>query len=219
MKMEKVFLVKNGRAEQLKEATRRHRARSGKKTSLPEGFYGDFGGVNMGQAPPIDAMLMPALNAALTQLPEAIHEAFLQRGLLPRPVNNALSMARFLSFALLPARAAQESFGVRASILLADAIHHSGEWMDKYVGDSNDVFDTGRHFSDFTDAFLDRAQELKKNLKFRAVMRAMGDPTECLKQLGLCEFWYELERSDRVSTITDYCLQDCDLTRPILPIA
>jgi hypothetical protein len=155
-------------------------------------------------------MLMPTLNAALRPLPRAIDDAFLQRGLLPVRVSLGLTMARFLSFALLPARAAQDSFGIRSSILLADANGFQGNWMDEFIGDSNDVFETGRRFLDITDAFMDRAQELKKNRKFRAVMRAMGNPAECLKQLGLCEFWNEQERADRVDTITRYDLQECD---------
>jgi hypothetical protein len=113
-------------------------------------------------------------------------------------------MARFLSFALLPARAAQECLGIRASILLADAIHISGDWADKYVGDANDIFETGQRFSSLIDAFGMRASWLKTNRGFRAVMLAMGDPVECLKQLRRCKLWDERGRADRVSTITRY---------------
>jgi hypothetical protein len=209
MKSVKPFLIR-AEAENLKKGTRGQRRSKRKNPPLPEGFYVDFGGVNFGECPPIDAMLMPTLNAALRPLPRAIDEAILQRGLLPRTVSLGLTMARFLSFALLPARAAQESFEIRSSILLADAHHFQGVWMDEFVGESNDVFETGHRFVDITDAFMERAQELSKNRKFRAVMHAMGDPAECLKQLGRCKLWNERERADLVSTITRYDLQECD---------
>jgi hypothetical protein len=211
MKRAKLFLIGRAGAEKSRNAARRHRVRTGKKRPLPEGFYGNFGGVNAQEFPPIDAMLMPMLNAALGPIPETICEAFLQRSLLPASVRNGLFMARFLSFFLLPARAAQEFSGVRASILLADAVHISGDWADKYVGESNDIFETGQRFSSITDAFGMRACWLKKNRKFRAVMRAAGDPAECLKQLGRCKLWDEMGRRDRVSTITDHGLQQCDV--------
>ncbi len=211
MKRAKPFLVGHAGAEKSRNAARRHRVRIGKKRPLPEGFYGNFGGVNAQEFPPIDAMLMPTLSAALGPLPEAICEAFLQRGLLPASVSNGLFMARFLSIALLPARAAQECLGVRASILLADANLILGDWPDKYVGDSNDIFKTGQRFSSITDAFGMRASWMKRNRKFRAVMRSMSDPAECLKQLGRCKLWDEMGRRDRVYTITNYGLQECDV--------
>lgn len=211
MKRAKLILVGGVGAGESRKATKGLRRRSGRNRSLPEGLVVDFGGVNEGDFPPIDAMIMPALNAALAQVSEEIPEACMQRGLLPHAVLNGLIVARFLSFFLLPARAAQESTGVRASILLADALHISGNWAEKHVGDSNDIFEMGRTFSSFNEAFLDRARWLKKNRRFRAVMRAATDPAECLAQLGRCKLWDELGRSDRVSTITLHCLQECDV--------
>lgn len=209
MKRAKPFLVRRAETQGLRKARSHHR-RAERKRSQPEGLSVDFGGLNDGEFPPIDAMIMPSLNAALAPLCEELEEACVQRRILPHPVLNGLVRARFLSFAALPARAAQESTGVRASILLADAIHTSGDWADKHVGDSNDIFKTGRRFSSIREAFLGRAWWLKKNRRFRAVMRAAGDPAECLKQLGRCKLWDELGRQDRVSTITACCLQECD---------
>jgi hypothetical protein len=207
MKSVKPFLIGRG-AKKL--------GRMSKSEFLGEGLWEDFGGANAQEPAPIDAMLMPVLTAALGPLPvEEIANAFLQRGLLPSIVSDGLQMARFLSIALLPARAAQACLGIRASILLADAERIAGVWMDKYVGDSNDVFKTGERFSNITDAFGMRAQWMKKNRKFRAVMRAMTDPKECLKQLGCCELWDEEERAELVETIIRYGLQECDtLSRP-----
>jgi hypothetical protein len=202
MKSVKPFLIGRG-AKKL--------GKMSKSEFLGEGLWEDFGGVNAQEPAPIDALLMPILTAALRPLPiEAISDAFLQRGLLPRTVISGLNMARFLSLALLPARAAQECFGIRASILLADAHRIAGVWMDKYVGDSNDVFETGERFSNITEAFGMRAEWMKKNRKFRAVMRAMHDPKKCLEQLGCCELWNEEERAERVETIICYGLQECD---------
>jgi hypothetical protein len=211
MKKAKSSILGQAGAQKLAKATGEQRKRSGMERLEPEGLRVDFGGVNFAEFPPIDAMLMPTLSAALRPLPLAICEAFRQRGILSHRVSNGLIMARFLSFTLLPARAAQETTGVRASILLADANRLQGDWVDKFIGDSNDVFNVGQRFHDFAEAFLDRAQELKVNRKFRAVMHSMCDPAECLKQLGLCEFWNPQQRFDLISDITDYGLQECDV--------
>jgi hypothetical protein len=210
MKRAKLFLIGHAGVEKSRNAARRHRVRTAKKRPEPDGLYGNFGGLNEEQPPPIDAMIMPSLNAALAQLPEGLDEACLQRSLLPHTVLNHLVTARFLSFFLLSARSAQEGTGVRASILLADAVHIAGGWADKHVADSNDIFETGRGFSTIHEAFVDRARWLRKNRKFRAVMRSMCDPAECLKQLGRCELWDKQQRFDRVSTIIGDCLQECD---------
>ncbi len=217
MKRAKPFLIERAGAEKprkpafisdaVAEDAQLWRARN---RSLPEGLTLDFGGVNVGQPPPIDAMIMPSLNVALAGVSEEFPGACIQRGLLPHAMLNHLVRARFLSFFLLSARSAQEDTGVRASILLADAVHISGDWADKYVGDSNDIFETGRRFPNIHEAFLDRARWLKKNRRFGSVMRAMGDPVECLKQLGRCKLWDELGRKDRVATIAYDCLQECD---------
>ncbi len=207
------FLIRLAGTDELRKAIRSQRRRSGGggRRPLPGGLYRDFGGLHEGQAPPIDAMIMSSLNAALARISEETPEACIQRSLLPHAVLNHLEMARFLSFFLLSARSAQEVTGVRASILLADAIHVSGDWADKFVGDSNDIFKTGRYFPTIHQAFLERARWLKKNRRFGAVMRAMCDPVECLKQLGHCKLWDELGRKDRVSTITGHGLQECDV--------
>jgi hypothetical protein len=211
MKRTKLILVRSGGVGVSRKATRSHHRRDGKKRPLLEGLSVDFGGINEGQAPPIDAMIMPALNAALAPISEEFPEACVQRRLLPAVVLNHLVRARFLSFFLLPARSAQEGTGVRASILLADAVHTSADWADQCVGNSNDVFKTGQRFANIYEAFYERAWRLKKNRRFRAVMRAMCDPAECLKQLGRCKLWDELGRRDRVSTILYDCLQECDV--------
>jgi len=153
---------------------------------------------------------MPSFKAVLAPIPEEIEEVCLQRGLMPRTVVGHLAEARFLSFFLLSARTAQECSGVRSSILLADAAYKSGFWADKHLDDSNDIFETGQRFASITDAFGMRACWLKKNRKFRAVMEAMCDPAECLKQLGLCKLWDEMGRRELVSRIADACLQECD---------
>jgi hypothetical protein len=134
--------------------------------------------------PPIDVVLMGKLREALGQVDFDLLEACWQRGLLSSRLVEALRMARFLSFTLPSARAAQSETGVPASVLIAEAYLRSGD----YTG-STDVFATGRHFESLMDAFMERARTLKDRSELRNTLRdpnvaddiSAHDLTECDK--------------------------------------
>ncbi|MGC1486115.1 MAG: hypothetical protein WA789_20180 [Candidatus Acidiferrum sp.] len=194
----------------VRKVRRENQLKVPKENLTDYGLYADFGGPNADEPPHLDIMLMASLTTALKGIGPEAPEAYFQRSVLPNVVSRGLFMARFLSIFLLPARGAQETFGIRASILLADAWRIAGDFADYYITDSNDVFEKGRYFSSIQDCFLEHAFWLRKSRKFLAVMRAMRNGVECLKQLGRCELFDERQRDDLVSTITDYGLQECD---------
>lgn len=148
-------------------------------------------GMHSQSAPPIDAVLMERLNVALQPLNFDMMEALRQRGLLSMRVFDSLNMARFLSFTLPAARAAQDITGVPASLLVADGFQY-------YAGDNvfegNDFFNTGNKFETVLDSFMHRAQMLKGDAKLRAAVSSSLDVA---------------------SFIEDYRLRECDAL-PIL---
>jgi hypothetical protein len=208
--MKKVESVLSRSVGRIKRATRNGDGKKPAENLEDYALYGDFGGSNADEAPHIDIMMMASLTAALKKIGPEVPEACLQRAILPTVVSRNLLMARFISIFLLPARGAQETYGIRASILLADAHHVSGDFADVYSADSNDIFERGQHFSSVQDSFSERASWLRHNCKFLPVMRAMRNHTEYLKQLCECEIWDEQRRRDLISTITEYGLQECD---------
>lgn len=144
-------------------------------------------GMSSVEPPPIDVVLMSKLCDALGVIDFDLIEACWQRGLLSSRLVDALRMAKFLSFTLPAARAAQSLTGVPASVLVAEAYLRSGE----YSG-SNDVFATGKQFSSLMDAFVHRARELnngrtlKQTMKDRHVSNSISahDLAECDKLRG-----------------------------------
>ena len=141
-------------------------------------------GMHSQSAPPIDAVLMERLNVALQPLNFDMMEALRQRGLLSMGVFDSLNMARFLSFTLPAARAAQDITGIPSSLLIADGFQY-------YAGDNvfegNDFFNTGKKFETVLDSFMHRAQMLKGDAKLRAAVSSNLDVVSFIEEHGLRE--------------------------------
>lgn len=168
-----------------------------------------FGITGEGVPPAIDAVLMAKLHDALDLIDEDLREACWQRGLLSSGLIESLRMARFLSFALPLARAAQTATGVPASILIAEAYLVSGS----HLGSNNDVFGSGREFASALDAFLDHASSLKSDADFQAVLNASRDPAQYIKEVAL---WSQRkEMIDIPEYIATHGLAECDSLRGI----
>lgn len=187
---------KNPSRKKLAEFVQRIEAQIAKRKAAARVLSTCFG-TSSSTPPPIDVVLMGKLRASLGQIDFDLLEACWQRGLLSSRLVEALRMARFLSFTLPAARAAQAETGVPASVLIAEAYLRAPEGAadiysavrsGDYTG-SNDVFATGTQFDSLMDAFMERARALKNRNELKATMRnpdvasdiSAHDLTECDK--------------------------------------
>jgi hypothetical protein len=199
-----------------------------KAQSAAQGLTRAFGQDSMFYPPPIDAIISERLHAALDSISDDLISACLQRGILPSYMVDTLIMASFLSCTLPLARGAQASTQVPASVLIAEAFHISG--TDFYSGrfelegaKSHDVFKAGKRFASIRESFEYRAEQLKKDAKFKPVLESTGDyaigltspvyTPDFIDQVGI---WSAPKYGkDLVNTITSYDLIECDRMLPI----
>jgi hypothetical protein len=167
-------------------------------------------------APPIDLVIMGRLREALS-IDVDLLSACWQRGLMSSALLEAVNMTSFLASTLPMARAAQAQTGVPASVLIAEAYEISRTYFDGVSfdwsnGRVNDLFNTGAPLPSIKDAFMARAYELKKDAKFKLVLRVTSDPAQYLEQLKL---WSARKYGvELVALITTHSLVECDALRP-----
>jgi hypothetical protein len=157
----------------------------------------------------IDYVAMRGLSAAFgSKVDSELLDVCVQRRLFPLHTLDVLASAAFLCRWMLPAKVAESAAGVRVSILIAEAwFAPSPSGLDL----AYNCFGVPHGcFSTLEECLLDHALRLRRSPKFEGVMRAMKDPDECLRQLGLCELWDGPGREDRLDFITLNDLQDCD---------
>ncbi len=215
MKRAKQFVILRTSAGRRSEGVPRPRTR--KESSVPERIpRKQLEPTAAGAISPIDSVLADQLRSAMAGLSAALTNACLERKLLPLSLCNRIDTARFLSYTVLAARAAQVVTGVPASILIAEAWHLASgvgvlrDGLTKFDDCENDWFGTGESFSSIGGAFLDHANRLTRAREFQPVMLAKDDAAEYLKELGRCTLWDELGRKDRVAMITNDGLRECD---------
>lgn len=167
-----------------------------------------------GNCEAIDLALMNAVRLAMgSGVGDTLSDACAERQLFPASLITALNIVTFLARVAVPARIAQRITGCPASALIADA------WMlapcRLPLGEpdpANDWFRTGESFTSVEASFLDRANLLARDRRFRGALRSAIawrlDPY--IAQLRICKIWSAKEAEERAEFILNNDIFECD---------
>jgi hypothetical protein len=167
-----------------------------------------------GNCEAIDLVLMDEVRLAMgTGVSDTLSDACAERQLFPRKLISALNITTFLARVAVPARIAQRITGCPASTLIADA------WMVAPcrlpIGEpdpTNDWFRTGEAFTSVEASFLDRANLLARDRRFRGALRSAiaWQLDSYIDQLKTCKIWNAQGAAERVAFIMENNIFECD---------
>lgn len=146
------------------------------------------------------------LRYALDSVLDVDPEPAIRRGLLPGVMVANIQAAHFLADTVIPARNAQRSTGVPASLLLTEALRDSGWSACNLAAHEGGI---GRYF-------VDLAKHLAGNPAVHRAAKAAAErnPAAFTEGILKCEQWSPQRRADVLETIIYYHLDQCDWMTP-----
>lgn len=167
-----------------------------------------------GDGPSIDFVIMRQLRAALSSVDHDLNDALFQRSLISERLSAALSIIKFIAFALPLARSAQLRTGVPSSVLLCE-LYRTSRWVACETAEGNDIFGAGKKFDFAQDAFIEYAKKLKRDPAFAAVMHAFYETPEAY--LSAVRSWsiskHGHSSAEFLQALEDYGFGECDRLR------